>query len=51
MRVNESFIVQIAADNITDEQALTESDPRTFTAPNGRYIMPRNIRFSIGYEF
>jgi outer membrane receptor protein involved in Fe transport len=51
MRVNESFIVQIAADNVTDEQALTESDPRTFTAPNGRFIMPRNIRFSVGYEF
>jgi outer membrane receptor protein involved in Fe transport len=51
MRVNESFIVQVAADNVTDEQALTESDPRTFTAPNGRFIMPRNIRFSVGYEF
>jgi iron complex outermembrane recepter protein len=51
MRVNESFIVQVAADNITDEEALTESDPRTFTAPNGRFIMPRNIRFSVGYEF
>ncbi|MGH8242698.1 MAG: TonB-dependent receptor domain-containing protein, partial [Steroidobacteraceae bacterium] len=51
VRVNESFIVQVAADNITDEEALTESDPRTFTAPNGRFIMPRNIRFSVGYEF
>ena len=51
MRINESFIVQLAADNITDEQGLTESDPRTFTAPNGRFIMPRNIRFSVGYAF
>jgi iron complex outermembrane receptor protein len=51
MRINESFIVQVAADNITDEEALTESDPRTFTAPNGRFIMPRNIRFTVGYEF
>ena len=51
MRVNESFTVQVVADNVTDEEALTESDPRTFTAPNGRFIMPRNIRFSVGYEF
>jgi iron complex outermembrane receptor protein len=51
MRVNESFVVQVVADNVTDEDALTESDPRTFTAPNGRFIMPRNIRFSVGYEF
>ena len=51
MRVNENFIVQIAADNVTDEEALTESDPRTFTAPNGRFIMPRSIEFSVGYAF
>ena len=51
VRVNEAFIVQLAADNITDEDALTESDPRTILAPNGRFIMPRNIEFSVGYEF
>ena len=51
VRVNESFIVQLAADNITDEDALTESDPRTILAPNGRYIMPRSFEFSVGYEF
>ncbi len=51
LRVNEAFIVQLSADNITDEDALTESDPRTIAAPNGRYIMPRTFQFSIGYEF
>lgn len=51
LRVNEAFTVQIAADNITDEDALTESDPRTATAPNGRYIMPRTLTLSVGYEF
>ena len=51
VRINEAFIVQLSADNITDEDALTESDPRTITAPNGRYIMPRTLRFSVGYEF
>ena len=51
LRLNEAFIVQLSADNITDEDALTESDPRTISAPNGRYIMPRTFQFSIGYEF
>ncbi len=51
MRVNEQFVVQLSADNVTDEDALTEGDPRNITAPNGRFIMPRTIEFSIGYEF
>ncbi len=51
LRINEQFIVQLAADNITDEDALTEGDPRDITAPNGRFIMPRTFEFSIGYEF
>ena len=51
VRVNESFIVQLAAHNVTDEDALTESDPRTILAPNGRYIMPRSLELSVGYEF
>jgi outer membrane receptor for ferric coprogen and ferric-rhodotorulic acid len=51
VRINEAFSVQLSADNITDEDALTESDPRTISAPNGRYIMPRTFKFSVGYEF
>ena len=51
VRINEAFVVQLSADNITDEDALTESDPRTLTAPNGRFIMPRTLKFSVGYEF
>ncbi len=50
-RVNEKFTVQLAADNITDEDGLTEGDPRNPDAPNGRYIMPRNFKLSVGYEF
>lgn len=50
-RVNERFTVQLAADNLTDEKGITEGDPRNPAAPNGRYIMPRNIKVSIGYEF
>jgi outer membrane cobalamin receptor len=43
---------QLAVDNATDELALTESDPRAVGASaNGRYILPRNIKFSMGYSF
>jgi len=51
LRINEAFLVQLSIDNVADEHALTESDPRTITAPNGRFIMPRTVAFSIGYEF
>ncbi len=51
IRINEAFVVQLSADNVTDEDALTESDPRTLTAPNGRYIMPTTFKVSVGYEF
>ena len=51
LRINDAFVVQLAADNITDEDALTESDPRTILAPNGRFIMPRTFQLSVGYEF
>ncbi len=47
----ENLSLQIALDNATDEQALTEGDPRNPSAPNGRYIMPRNLKFSVGYHF
>ncbi|MDH4109789.1 MAG: TonB-dependent receptor [Gammaproteobacteria bacterium] len=51
LRINEQFVVQLSADNVTDEDALTEGDPRNITAPNGRFIMPRTLEFSVGYEF
>jgi iron complex outermembrane recepter protein len=51
LQFNEAFIVQLAGDNLTDEDALTESDPRTILAPNGRFIMPRSFEFSVGYQF
>ena len=50
-RVNDAFVVQLSVDNVTDEDALTESDPRTILAPNGRFIMPRTVELSVGYEF
>lgn len=43
---------QLAVDNLTDEEALTESDPRASgKSANGRYIMPRNIKLTVGYKF
>lgn len=42
---------QLAVDNLTDKEGLTEGDPRNPSAPNGRYILPRSIKFSVGYNF
>ena len=51
VRVNERFVVQLSGDNLTDENGITEGDPRNPDAPNGRFIMPRSVKFSVGYEF
>jgi iron complex outermembrane receptor protein len=48
---SEGIRMQVAIDNLTDEQGITEGDPRNVDAPNGRYIMPRSIKFSVSYEF
>ena len=42
---------QLAVDNLTDEDALTEGDPRSGTGTNGRFILPRNVKFSVAYNF
>ena len=47
----EGIKLQLAIDNLTDEQGITEGDPRNADAPNGRYIMPRTTRFSVSYDF
>ncbi len=51
LRVNERLSFQVSADNITDEEGLTEGDPRNPDAPNGRFILPRSVKFSVAYEF
>ncbi|WP_414828826.1 TonB-dependent receptor [Alteromonas sp. H39] len=43
--------VQLSVDNLTDEQGITEGDPRNPDAPNGRYIMPRSIKLSVSYQW
>lgn len=51
LRVNERLTFQLSGDNVTDEDALTEGDPRNPLLANGRFIMPRSFKFSVGYEF
>lgn len=51
LRVNERLTFQLSGDNVTDEDALTEGDPRDPLLANGRFIMPRSFKFSVGYEF
>lgn len=51
LRVNERLTFQLSGDNVFDEDALTEGDPRDPLLANGRFIMPRTFRFSVGYEF
>lgn len=43
--------LEFALQNLTDEDALTEGDPRSATAANGRFILPRTATFSVSYEF
>ncbi len=42
---------QVHADNISDSDGITEGDPRNANSPNGRPILGRSVRFSIGYDF
>ncbi|WJG08066.1 TonB-dependent receptor [Aliiglaciecola sp. LCG003] len=42
---------EFAMQNVTDEDALTEGDPRNPTSPNGRFILPRSATFSVSYDF
>lgn len=45
----EALRLQLSVDNLTDTMGITEGDPRNPDAPNGRYIMPRSIKFSVSY--
>jgi len=51
--LTEQLKLQVSVDNLTNEAALTEGDPRNAdpVATNGRFIMPRSFKLSIGYEF
>lgn len=51
VRTGSNLFFQIHADNLTDSHGITEGDPRNPSAPNGRPILGRSVKFSIGYDF
>lgn len=48
---SDNLSIQLAADNVTDEDGVTEGDPRNPASPNGRFILPRSYKVSVGYNF
>ncbi len=53
LNVSEQFTFQVSADNITDEEGLTEGDPRVvgMAASNARPILGRSFKLSAAYHF
>lgn len=51
MYLTEELQLQLNLQNLTDEDALTEGDPRNPSSPNGRFILPRNATVSLSYQF
>ncbi|MCT8125074.1 TonB-dependent receptor [Alishewanella sp. BS5-314] len=51
LEVTDNLTAQLAVANLTDKAGITEGDPRNPASPNGRYIMPRTIDFSVSYRF
>jgi len=51
MLLTDRLQLQINLQNVTDEEGLTEGDPRNPSSPNGRFIMPRNATVSLSYSF
>ncbi|WDE05203.1 TonB-dependent receptor [Thalassomonas viridans] len=49
--VTDEVQVQFAANNLTDEEGLTEGDPRDALSSNARYILPRSFDLSVSYQF
>lgn len=51
LEVTDNLTAQFAVANLTDKAGVTEGDPRNPASPNGRYIMPRTVDFSLTYRF
>ncbi|MBU1680570.1 MAG: TonB-dependent receptor, partial [Bacteroidetes bacterium] len=41
----------LSGDNLNDSEGLTEGDPRDPSSKNGRPILGRSVRFSVGVNF
>lgn len=51
LNISDEVQVQFSVSNLTDEDALTEGDPRDSLSSNGRYILPRSIDLNVSYQF
>ncbi|PCI46927.1 MAG: TonB-dependent receptor [Alphaproteobacteria bacterium] len=51
VRTGSNLFFQIHADNLNDSHGITEGDPRNPSSPNGRPILGRSVKFSVGYDF
>ena len=51
LNLTDEVQMQLSVNNLTNEEGITEGDPREPLAPNGRYILGRTIDFSVSYQF
>jgi iron complex outermembrane receptor protein len=51
LSISEEVQLQVSVSNLTDEDAITEGDPRDSLSSNGRYILPRTFDLSVSYQF
>ena len=51
LNISDEVQLQVSVSNLTDEDAITEGDPRDSLSSNGRYILPRNFDLSVSYQF
>lgn len=51
LNLSDEVQMQLSVSNLTDEEGLTEGDPRDTLSSNGRYILARTIDFSVSYQF
>ena len=45
------IVFNVSCDNLNNSEGLTEGDPRDPTSSNGRPILGRSVRFSVGVNF
>ena len=51
LNLSDEVKMQVSVSNLTDEEGLTEGDPRNSLSSNGRYILPRTFDLNISYQF
>ncbi|TQV70722.1 TonB-dependent receptor [Exilibacterium tricleocarpae] len=51
LQAESGIFFQLHMDNVSDSDGITEGDPRNPASPNGRPILGRSLRLSIGYDF